>query len=67
MEQQLNSSTGFWANDDQIDEDEVMQSAQTDAKPHVMRSACKCTCRNSLQYENCDKLCERWEAEQADA
>lgn len=36
-------------------------------KTDVMRSACKCTCKNSLQYENCDKLCERWEAEQADA
>lgn len=35
MEQQLNSSTGFWANDDRRDEDDFKELSQTDAKPLV--------------------------------
>ena len=26
----------------------------------------KCTCKNSLEYENCNKICERLEAEESD-
>lgn len=37
MEQQLNSSTGFWANDDRRDEADFTSVSQTIAKPNVMR------------------------------
>lgn len=46
MEQQLNSSTGFWANDDRRDEDDFKHLSQTDAKPIVIRSVC------SLKYDH---------------
>ena len=29
----------------------------------VSNSVCKCTCSNSLEYSNCNKNCERVEAE----
>lgn len=59
MEQQLNSTTGFWANDDKRDKEDFEQLSQHDAKLLVSGALPPLTeCAQSRKdYECAHKLC----------